>query len=185
MLRPAQERSIDRVAVQLTNELPLFSEGQGRGSYVRDELLRVSGKQAIQLEWGSWLPDPEVSYEFLERLTKVSTAMARLSQRIALGDEWGCWRLPLGRDRDEQGRGKYPLVTDKANDAQSMVAHRYTWKLLIDPEIPRQDYLDHLCRVHACCNITHLEPVTSSVNAKRGNDARHIIGGQNVLFHPE
>lgn len=185
MLRLVQQQAINRVAVGLTAESALFDEESIRGTQVREEMLRISGKRAIQLDWGSRLPDPEVSYELLERLTKVSLGMARLSRQIALDDEWGCWRLPLKIEKDEKGRGKYPLVTDKANGAQSMVAHRYTWKLLIDPDIPTTDYLDHLCRVHACCNITHLEPVDSSTNTKRGNDARHIIGGQDVLFHPE
>lgn len=185
MLQQAQERAIEQVALQLTDEQPLFGEKPDRGLYMRNELLRISGHHAVRMEWGSILPDPEVSLEFLERLANASTAMGRLARRITIDDEWGCWGLLLKRDRDEQGRGKYPLVTDKANSAQSMVAHRYTWKLLIDPDIPTDDYLDHLCRVHACCNIAHLEPVTSSLNTKRGNDARHILGGQDVLFHPE
>lgn len=185
MLQQAQKISIEQIAVRLTDEHPLFGETPSRGVYMRSELLRISGRHAIQMEWGNILPDPEVSLEFLERLANISSAIGRLARKITIDDEWGCWALPLKRDRDEKGRGKYPLVTDKANDAQSMVAHRYTWKLLIDSDISTDDYLDHLCRIHACCNIAHLEPVSSSINTKRGNDARHILGGQDVLFHPD
>jgi len=185
MLQQAQKRGIERVAVQLTDEQLLFGEEQDRGLYMRSELLRISGRGAIQMEWGSLLPNPEVSFEFLERLAKASSAMARLAGRIASEDEWGCWRLPLKSERDDRGNWKYPLVTDKANGVKSMGAHRYTWKLLIDPEIPRSHHVDHLCRVHACCNIAYLEPVTQKINTKRGVDARYIIDGQAVLFHPE
>lgn len=187
MLRRSQEKAIEQVTTRLTAESPLFNEGVDRGTYARNELLHISGRRVIQLEWGSILPDPEVSLEFLARLTDVSPAMARLSFRrsLTVDDTWGCWSLPLLREQDSKGRGKYPLVTDKANGALSMVAHRYVWKTLIDPDIPSNDYLDHLCRVHACCNIAHLEPVSSSLNTKRGNDARHIISGQGALFHPE
>lgn len=185
MLKPSQERVIEHAARQLTSERQLFGESPSCRTFARDALLLASGRDTVEMEWGSVLPSPEASLEFLERLTRVSSAMARLSRRITIDGKWGCWGLPLKQEQDEKGRWKYPLVTDKAKGVQSMGAHRYTWKLLVDPDIPTDDYLDHLCRVHACCNITHLEPVSSSLNAKRGNDARHIIGGQNVLFYPE
>jgi hypothetical protein len=34
--------------------------------------------------------------------------------------------------------------------------------------VPKGHELDHLCRVHACCNDTHVEPVTHQENVRRG-----------------
>ncbi len=186
MLRKSQVRTVERVARQLAEgEMPLPNTDLERHARMRAGLLRASGTDIVQTEWGEQLPSPDVSIEFLEQLAILSPYMARLSLRLTVDGSQGCWALPLAREHDEKGRGKYPLITDTANNARSMMAHRYTWKLLIDPAITSDKYLDHLCRIHACCNITHLEPVTSSVNTKRGNDARHILGGQDILFHPK
>jgi hypothetical protein len=46
-------------------------------------------------------------------------------------------------------------------------AHRIAYELLKGP-IPVNRELDHLCRVHACVNPEHLEPVTSWTNTLRG-----------------
>lgn len=50
-------------------------------------------------------------------------------------------------------------------------AHRYAYLELIGP-IPDGFHLDHLCRVPACVNPSHLEPVTPLENTRRGIAAR-------------
>lgn len=45
--------------------------------------------------------------------------------------------------------------------------HRYAYETL-RVEIPEGLHLDHLCRVRACCNPWHLEPVTHAENVRRG-----------------
>lgn len=45
--------------------------------------------------------------------------------------------------------------------------HRVVYEHLIGP-VPEGLELDHLCRNRACCNPDHLEPVTRSVNLRRG-----------------
>ena len=183
MLHISREQVIRETAKTLVaEELPLELPND-RYERMRSDLLRVSDDLGTWTEWGEQLPSPDVSLEFLEQLASLSPYMARLSLRLTVDESQGCWALPLAKEHDEKGRGKYPLVTDVANNARSTMGHRYTWKLLIDPTIPSELYLDHLCRVHACCNVAHLEPVTSSINTKRGNDARHILGGQGTLFH--
>lgn len=47
-------------------------------------------------------------------------------------------------------------------------AHRRAYELLVGP-IPDGLQLDHLCRNRACVNPDHLEPVTGSVNVRRGS----------------
>lgn len=49
----------------------------------------------------------------------------------------------------------------------STVAHRAVWQILI-ADLPRSLDLDHLCRVRACVNPDHMEPVTRSMNLLRG-----------------
>jgi hypothetical protein len=44
--------------------------------------------------------------------------------------------------------------------------HRISYRELIG-EIPQGLHLDHLCRIPACCNPWHLEPVTPSENSRR------------------
>lgn len=45
--------------------------------------------------------------------------------------------------------------------------HRVVYELLVGP-IPDGLQIDHLCRVRACVNPLHLEPVTPKVNVHRG-----------------
>lgn len=52
-------------------------------------------------------------------------------------------------------------------------AHRVFYQLLVG-NIPDGLQLDHLCRVKACCNPEHLEPVTSRENTLRGTGASAV-----------
>jgi hypothetical protein len=45
--------------------------------------------------------------------------------------------------------------------------HRISYRWLVGP-IPDGMHLDHLCRVRACCNPAHLEPVAPVENSRRG-----------------
>lgn len=50
---------------------------------------------------------------------------------------------------------------------QSRGAHLAAYEEEVGP-VPEGMVLDHLCRVHACVNVDHLEPVTQAVNVRRG-----------------
>lgn len=71
----------------------------------------------------------------------------------------GCW-LWVGKT----ARNGYGVLSAYPGRG---VAHRYFYSTLIAPP-PRGLDLDHLCRVRCCVNPLHLEPVTRSVNLRRG-----------------
>jgi hypothetical protein len=95
------------------------------------------------------LPVPGTSESFAERVfTYVDTS----------GDCWE-WTGATNKGYGVIGRG--------ARGAGLAQAHRAVWELLVGP-IPPGMELDHLCRVHNCCNPDHLEPVSPEENKRRG-----------------
>lgn len=70
----------------------------------------------------------------------------------------GCWLWTAGT---EDGYGRYGL------NQTSVLAHRLAYMELVGP-VPAGLQLDHLCRVRACVNPAHLEPVTLRENVRRG-----------------
>lgn len=76
-------------------------------------------------------------------------------------DECWLWQGSTGAD----GYGVMAR-TQESGKVKSWRAHRYAFIQThgaINPELT----IDHLCRVRNCCNPSHLEEVTRSVNAKR------------------
>lgn len=74
-------------------------------------------------------------------------------------DENGCWLLLRSLDKDG-----YPFAKWRGRQYR---ASRLFW-YIYQGMIPARWTIDHLCRVHACVNPDHLEPVTSKVNTLRG-----------------
>ena len=72
----------------------------------------------------------------------------------------GCW-LWMGYDN---GPG-YGMISIERGEEQ--LAHRVSYELFRGAIPPGLD-VDHLCRVRCCVNPDHLEPVTRSVNLRRG-----------------
>lgn len=70
-----------------------------------------------------------------------------------------CWPWKASLN---QGYGQFWL------EGTTKRAHRLAYEVLIGP-IPAGLTLDHLCRNRACCNPTHLEPVTIGENVMRGD----------------
>ena len=61
----------------------------------------------------------------------------------------------------------YGVVSRGGRGEGNVFTHRATYEHFI-AEIPAGLDLDHLCRVRACCNPWHLEPVTRKENVLRG-----------------
>jgi hypothetical protein len=75
----------------------------------------------------------------------------------ASGDCW-LWTGPI----DPNGYGGRIKSGGKMDSP-----HRWAYRLLVGP-IPEDMTIDHLCRVHACVNPDHLDPVTQYENNMRG-----------------
>lgn len=80
-------------------------------------------------------------------------------KQAVIVDAAGCWIWQLGFDRTGYGHVK--------REGKQYAAHRYAYLLFVGP-IPEGHELDHLCRVRACVNPAHLQPVTHAENVRRG-----------------
>lgn len=77
---------------------------------------------------------------------------------IRVKGPWRCWKW-VGHRSKGYGRAYSKGKLD--------IVHRMVFELLIGP-IPEGHDLDHLCRHKWCAHPNHVEPVTRSVNTKRG-----------------
>lgn len=77
-------------------------------------------------------------------------------------DAHGCWIWRAARNA--QGYGVC------WNGRSTQLAHRWVYEQIVGP-IPDGLELDHLCRVRACVNPDHLEPVTHAENVRRSPSA--------------
>jgi hypothetical protein len=169
------------LAKQLDKEfrtLP-FDPVQQRHDRIREICLAYG--TPLHLEHGFNIPEPEASHILLGRAAANFDAMAWLSERIAFDELRGCWDLPLDREHDEKGRARYPQLSNHNINAKNELAHRFVIRRMFGA-IATEQYLDHICRSHACCNPTHLEIVSHTTNTRRGAKARESTTGQLPLY---
>lgn len=87
--------------------------------------------------------------------------LERIMRKVAKQDD-GCW-IFTGH-LNNKGYGQVNLGQ---HEGRALV-HRVVYERLVGP-IPDGLVPDHLCRVPACCNPAHLEPVTHAENVRRGD----------------
>ena len=81
----------------------------------------------------------------------------RFWSKVAITDWCWLWTGAL----DSHGYGNF-----FGPNGHNVGAHRYAYEHQNGP-VPDGLELDHLCRIRACCNPAHLEPVTSAENKQR------------------
>jgi hypothetical protein len=108
--------------------------------------------------WGDpyWVEPPHLPPMVIPR-----PVFERVMARVRV-DESGCWIFTGALSTSGYGR-----VGRGARAEGLAQTHRVTYEHLVGP-IPEGLDIDHLCRVRACCNPAHLEPVTRRENCLRG-----------------
>lgn len=104
------------------------------------------------------LPDPENIWKFIEFRRKIPKG--KLIPKL----KTPCW-IWVGSFRKSIDCITYGCI--KFN-YKTYSSHRFVYEYLVG-EIPLGLELDHLCRNPSCVNPDHLEPVTRTVNVRRGN----------------
>lgn len=104
----------------------------------------------------------------------------------------GCWLWTGGKIWNGYGSTYKGYKSD--GTLQHVLAHRFAYELFRGP-IPAGLTLDHLCRVRACVNPEHLEPVTNRENLMRSALTivqvkthclrGHPLEGENLGFRPK
>lgn len=125
-----------------------------------------SGRGWCNRHYQRWLKygDPEITRarpDLLDRFwVKVNKNGPVPAYRSDLGPCW-IWTGALA-----SGYGTF-RTPDPVNRRGRLVrAHRFAYELVVGP-IPDGLELDHLCRVRACVNPAHGEPVTHAENVRR------------------
>lgn len=105
-----------------------------------------------------------------------------------------CWIWSAGKD----GNGYGVAIVGSRSDGtyRHVKAHRLSYELTVG-QIPDGLQVDHLCRVRACVNPAHLEPVTQRENILRGEGASakaarqthckrgHPLSGDNLMHRAD
>ena len=103
----------------------------------------------------------------------------RLLTKVTFHGDDGCW---LWKGDARRGYGRIQV---SGRGSPRVAVHRVVYKWLVGP-IPDGLTLDHLCRVRACVNPGHLEPVTNRENILRGTSpvAAHARATHCIRGHP-
>jgi hypothetical protein len=120
-------------------------------------------------------PIPDTAFQMIERLTVRSIEVPCLVR----GLHPYCW-VPKNTKRTN-----YSACSTGWGHVYS--AHRVSWHLLRG-DLPQELDIDHLCRVHACWNPWHGDPVTPQVNTQRSipyRSRRQVREPEAVYVPPE
>jgi hypothetical protein len=103
----------------------------------------------------------------------------RLTARIEVDPESGCWLWTAGRFSNGYGR----LCFERT----ALLAHRVAYELFVGP-LQDGEHCHHSCETKACCNPWHLEPLTPGAHKREHWPAHcprgHPLEGDNLYIDP-
>lgn len=85
-----------------------------------------------------------------------------------------CWEWTSSKDI-----GGYGVIGLRGKVIKS---HRFIYEYY-HGEIDLNLQIDHLCRNRECCNVLHLEQVTTQENTRRGNVGKHMNQVRGKIHH--
>lgn len=94
-----------------------------------------------------------------------TSALKRLLRKVSKDPITGCW-LWQGHT-NKNGYGRIRVGSRIGGTERMVVTHLVAYEATRGP-VQKGHELDHLCRNRGCCNLDHLEPVTHTVNVRRG-----------------
>lgn len=139
-------------------------------------------------------PSPRDPYRKFFSLVVIRPNAPRVREELRAahpGLNTGCWIWQGSKTRSGYGRFFFN------GHGQHVLAHRWAYEhVRLDPgtgqlvssaeySIPENHELDHLCRVIACCNPEHLEPVLQDENKRRQAEARRLKRAARARHHAE
>lgn len=83
-------------------------------------------------------------------------------------DAGPCWEWMGGLS--EKGYGYFYLPGD--GHTRQVKAHRYAWKVSVDPELRRSTPIDHMCFNRSCVRLSHMREGSHGVNAQNLSGAQ-------------
>lgn len=117
--------------------------------------------------------NPQITLKFSQRLPNIIRFWFYVDNISS-----ACWIWKGGK-----GAGGYGMFRVKN---KKVMAHRFSYELILGKPINKGLTLDHLCKNRLCVNPTHLEQVTLKDNILRGNSPQAINARKNhcIRGHP-
>jgi hypothetical protein len=129
----------------------------------------------------------DIEYLTVEHLS--TKDLIRIFSKIELHDDmWfngsPCWIWCGNRTTGQSGKGTqgYGHVRYR-NTTQKIYRVMFAWLVHPLPKGRKYGEVDHLCRVHACCNPTHLDFTDHRTNMLRGQNAPSINATKTHCIH--
>lgn len=110
-----------------------------------------------------------MSLATLTAFTGVEQKFVERTELRDMGFDSECWMWTAYCTKE--GYGRFAPM-----HGLTVFAHRWSYQQFVEP-IFEGYVVDHLCRVRACCNPTHLEQITPGENVRRGHEYRQLMRG--------